>query len=255
MTDNGLSHTKRKSTAKKNALNSTDETKNGFLRKLQHELKTPIVGITSIGQKLQSEYDQLTDEERRFAVKAIGDNSERLNMLINNVLDLSRLSSGNVYLDCKKTDLSRLVHERVEYCAKLYGKSQNKDPKTFFKLDIQDSVQANCDEYYLTRVIDNIIINAIQYCQEGKITISLIADENRTIIFTVTDQGIGIPHDELDKIFEPFVVSSRTRTAQGGRGVGLAVAKKIISLHKGQIWAENCSDGASVSFTFSDSLN
>ena len=89
-------------------------------------------------------------------------------------------------------------------------------------------------------MFDNLIINAISYCKKGKITIDLYHDES-SVYFTITDEGIGIPPLELINIFGDFTVSSKTHTSAGGRGVGLALCKKIVEIHNGSIKAE--SDG------------
>ncbi len=89
------------------------------------------------------------------------------------------------------------------------------------------------------RTIDNIVINAIQYCKKGIIAITLKSTKNHTIEFSVQDDGIGIPEEDLLDIFNPFTVSSRTKTPAGGRGVGLALCKKVIDAHNGIISAKN----------------
>ena len=94
------------------------------------------------------------------------------------------------------------------------------------------------------------IVNAIQYCKQGTITIELKPEQNHTIVFSVKDEGIGIPKDELFEVFEPFTVSSNTKTPAGGRGIGLALSKKVIEAHNGQIWAKQNQDkGVTVAFT------
>ena len=98
-----------------------------------------------------------------------------------------------------------------------------------------------CDEHYIARTIDNIIINAIQYCKKGTITINLRKNQQEGVEFSVKDEGIGIPKEDLFEIFDPFTVSSKTKTPAGGRGVGLALAKRVVEVHNGTIKAE--SDG------------
>ena len=96
------------------------EVKNEFLRNLEHEAHTPIVGITSMGQILFESYDKLTDTQRRKGLEEIAKSSERLSSLVNNMIDLSKLLSLNYTLDKKEVDLSELVYDRLDYCKKLY---------------------------------------------------------------------------------------------------------------------------------------
>ena len=117
----------------------------------------------------------------------------------------------------------------------------------------------NCDEHYIKSTLDNLIINAIQYSQKtspfakregndkgsrnnieegNKITLKL-KKAAETVGFSIEDEGIGIPTRELHDIFGAFIVSSKTRTPAGGRGIGLALCKKVVEVHGGKIWAES----------------
>jgi hypothetical protein len=206
---------------------------------LEHEAHTPIVGITSMGQILFESYDKLTDNQRRKGLEEIAKSSERLSSLVNNMIDLSKLLSLNYTLDKKEVDLSELIYDRLDYCKKLY--LNGKELQFFTK--IEDNIKVNCDEHYIKSTLDNLIINAIQYSKEGNITLKLHKNSDSTAIdFSIQDEGIAIPQAELYDIFFSFIVSSRTKTPAGGRGVGLALCKKAITTHGGEIWAE--SDGA-----------
>lgn len=225
------------------------ELKNEFLRNLEHEAHTPITGIVSMGQVLWENYDKLDENQRRQATKKIAESAERLTSLVNNLINLSKLKNIEYKLNKTKVNLSHLVYERIEICQNLYIKEENKENLNF-DLDIENQLIISCDKYYITRTIDNIIINAIQYCPKGKITITLHNNQHTKIEFSVKDEGIGIPKDELFDVFGAFVTSSRTKTQAGGRGIGLALCKKVIELHDGKIWVEqNPSKGVTFKFT------
>ena len=231
----------------KKELTKLYEIKNELLRNLEHETRTPITGITSLGQVLWANYDKFNEEQRRNATKDIADSSERLTSLVNNLIDLSKLNNINYQLNKSQVNLTDLVYERLELCKKLY--IQDKDD-LWFNLQIEDELTVLCDEYYISRTIDNIIVNAIQYCKQGTITIELKPEQSNTILFSVKDEGIGIPKDELFEVFDPFTVSSKTKTPAGGRGIGLALSKKVIEAHNGQIWAKpNQDKGVTVAFS------
>ena len=233
----------------KKELTKLYEIKNELLRNLEHETRTPITGITSLGQVLWANYDKFNEEQRRNATKDIADSSERLTSLVNNLIDLSKLNNINYQLNKSQVNLTDLVHERLELCKKLYIQDKDKDD-LWFNLQIEDELTVLCDEYYISRTIDNIIVNAIQYCKQGTITIELKPEQSNTILFSVKDEGIGIPKDELFEVFDPFTVSSKTKTPAGGRGIGLALSKKVIEAHNGQIWAKQNQDkGVTVAFT------
>ncbi len=219
------------------------ETRNEFLRNLQHEAHTPITGIMSMAQVIDESYDEIPEGQRREAVHNIANNTDRLLTYVDNLIDVSKLSSLNYKLNREEVDLSSLVIERLHKCQKLhisYG-----DNAREFILDIQPKIIANCDRYYIKRTIDNLIVNAISFCKKGKITLKL-HKTNGSIEFSIADEGIGVPTSELMDIFGTFTTSSKTKTIAGGRGVGLALARKAIELHGGRIWAESDGDCGSV---------
>jgi Na+/proline symporter/signal transduction histidine kinase len=210
------------------------ELKYEFLRNIEHEINTPITGIVSLGQTLVDNYENLDDSQIRYGLETIAKSSERFDSLVKNLLNLSKLSSLSYKLNKEELNLSNLIYDRITICKKLY--LDNKDLEFIAK--IEPNITAYCDEYYISNMVDNLIINAITYSDSGKITIALINKEN-TIEFSIADEGIGIPEEELLDIFGAFVVGAKTKTPSGGRGVGLTVCKKIAEAHNGKIWAKN----------------
>lgn len=245
--DQKVDHLEFHAEVRKKELSKAFELKYEFLRNLQHEAHTPITGITSMGEALYECYDKLTDEQRKSYLKDIAQSSTRLNSYVNNMIDLSKLSSMNYKFKRESIDFTKLVKERAEICKKLYSDDKSQGKQEFI-LDLEDNVSGYFDKYYISQVIDNIIINAIQYSKEGKITIRL-SQTKGIIKFSVSDEGIGIPKEDLHNIFGAFTVSSKTKTPAGGRGVGLAVCKKIIELNNGVISAQQ-NKRKGVTFTF-----
>jgi signal transduction histidine kinase len=140
-----------------------------------------------------------------------------------------------------QVNLSRLLEESVRKCKKLYILKDKEEDRDII-LNIESNIKVSCDEYYIRRSFENLIINAIQYCRKGKIILTLARDKDdkkSNIIFSIKDEGIGIPEDDLGKIFEPFEVSSKTLTPAGGRGMGLTLVKRVIELHKGNVKVES----------------
>ncbi|NRB10299.1 MAG: hypothetical protein HRU35_01595 [Rickettsiaceae bacterium] len=211
--------------------------KNEFLRNIPHESNTPLTGVTSLVESLCISFDRLSREDIYSIIKDIEGSSERLKSYIGNIIDLSRLHTSKYEFKIAENNLSELIQERFYICKRLYLKKP-KAEKLQFCLHIEDNVIFPCDVTYITKVIDNIIINSIQYSKEGSINIYLKQTKDK-ILFKVSDEGIGIPENEMLDIFSPFIVSSKTRSLAGGRGIGLALAKEVINLHNGKIWAEN----------------
>ena len=233
--------------------------KGRFIRNITHEYHAPMTGISSMAQVLVQDYDKLNDEQRKVAAKTILDSSLRLEVFDSNISSLSKLNTPSYDLKLAETDFSQLVEDRVTLCRKLY---ENEEESTIYwqegpetrtrnwQLDIEEGIILNIDKYYLSQAIDNLIINSINYAKSGTIAISVKRDnDNEGIIFSISDEGIGIPPDELDEVFEEFTVSSRTQSFAGGRGVGLALCKKVIEVHGGKIKAESKRMGTTISFT------
>ncbi len=209
--------------------------KGEFIRNVTHEYHAPMTGIMSMAEILVDSYHKLNDAQRLSAAEVIFKSSHKLKTFDDNIATLSRLSKPNYQLKKENTDLSILVEERLETCRNLYT---NAKEQREFTLEITENLIANVDKIYITQLIDNLIINAINYCSEGNIHITLAKNKNN-IYFGISDTGIGIPQNELSEIFEPFTVSSKTKTQAGGRGVGLTICKRILEVHQGTIKAES----------------
>ena len=218
--------------------------KNEFLRNLPHEINTPVTGITSMAQGLHAAYDKLTKKQILSYLDDIAKSSVRFDSVTRNITDLSKLSSLTYELNKSDVNLSDLVYGRLALCKELYLE----DKELEFITNIEDNIIANIDKYYIQQTLDNLIINSITYSSEGVVTI-ILKKTGQKIEFSIKDDGIGIPQEELRDIFGAFVVSSRTRSPAEGRGIGLALCHKVINVHGGGITAE--SDGQKgATFTF-----
>ena len=219
--------------------------KDEFIRNIPHEANTPLTGILSLSDVLYSCYDSLDRKTLKQSIKDIVNSSDRLKTYINNIADLSKLSALTYELNKEEVDLSEIVRERPV----LYKKIFTDDAKQKFIFKVEDKLMVQCDEYYITQAIDNLVSNAVKYGEGKPITISLTKTVNNKVKFTIMDQGIGIPKDELISIFHKFTTSSKTRTPAGGRGIGLALCEKVITVHGGNIEAQSDGKkGASFSF-------
>lgn len=218
--------------------------KGEFIRNVNHEYHASMTGISTMANILRQNYDKLNEVQKKQAIDTIIQNSVRLEVFDANLSSLSVLSKKNYKLNLEPINFGDLVYDRVESCSKFY----DGDGKREFEFDIADQMIIKADKYYLTQLLDNLIINSINYCSQGKIHLSAGPD-NKGVKFVISDEGLGIPPKELVMIFEEFTVSTKTQTPAGYRGVGLALCKRIVEVHKGHIFAE--SDGIKGSkFTF-----
>ena len=225
--------------------------KNEFIRNVSHEYHAPMTGVISTAETLWEGYDKLSDKLRRSAAENIYKSAIRLDSFDNNIRDLSRLSNPKSELNITKFDLGQLIDKRVELCKKLYIENQDKENYQF-SVNLEVNIVVEGDEYYIKQTLDNLIINAITYCKKGMIKV-LLRKDIEFAKFSISDEGIGIPEEELDDIFGSFTVSSKTRTPAGGRGIGLALCKKVIELHGGEIKAQ--SNNGVTTFIFSIPLH
>jgi signal transduction histidine kinase len=177
-------------------------------------------------------------------VKEVYDNAGRVSTMVLNMLDLATLDVKKVDLNKKTINFSELVEDRVKNCRKIYLR----DKKIDFKLIIEPEILVYVDPNYIRQTVDNLVINSINFSQEGVITIS-VTKKNDMVVFTITDQGIGIPKAELADIFTPFKMGSNTESKAEGRGVGLALCKSAVEAHGGIIKATSHGEvGASLQF-------
>lgn len=209
--------------------------KHAFLHNLQHETNTPVTGVYAMSQALRDCYDKLNDEQRKNAIDAIVTNAERLISYANNLIGVSKLTSLSCNLNMREVNLSNLLEECIRKCKALYipkGTENNRE----FVITIKPNLKAACDEYYIRKSFENLLTNAVQYCAKGIITITLEKHEDN-IRLCIKDSGIGIPEEDLTKIFDTFTTSTKTHTPATGRGMGLALVKATVEVHKGTISA------------------
>lgn len=220
--------------------------KDEFLRNITHESNAPMTGIISMSEVLYSCYDKLDDKLIKRTIKDIVNSSDRLKNYVNSIVDLSKLSSSQYKLNKEAINLGELAKERTFLYKKVFSDDETKQE---FIFNIGDNFIVNCDKYYITQTIDNLISNASNYGRSKSIVIA-IKREEESISFSINDQGIGIPKTELLSIFAKFSTSSRTSTPSCGRGIGLALCKSVIEAHEGIIKATSSKDkGTTFTFT------
>jgi signal transduction histidine kinase len=208
--------------------------KSTFISVISHELKTPVALIKGYAGTLNREDAEWDQETVRESLAVIEEETDRLTELIDNLLDVSRMQAGAFTLEIGFVDLHLLAEKTVE-------KFRTQTSRHTFVLDFPpDLPTVPGDEGRLRQVLDNLLSNAIKYSPDGgQIRVSGRAD-NRQIYIAVTDEGIGIPEDEQENIFDRFYrlrsgVSERTK----GAGLGLFLIKAIVEAHGGWVWVES----------------
>lgn len=222
-----------------------DAQKDEFLDTVTHELRTPITAIKASSEILYDD-DDIPEELRKQFLKNIISESDRLNRLINKILDLEKFETGKQQIHLVKNSLDHTIVTALEPLQQLI---RNKNIAVHF-LTGTDS-QAWFDEERIIQVVTNLVSNAVKFCPEtnGQISIT-ITDTGNFIETSIKDNGKGINPEELDAIFDKFYQSTNQNIKKPvGSGLGLAICKQIIEHHKGKIWAENKENGAVFYFT------
>ncbi|MCF8233933.1 MAG: tetratricopeptide repeat protein [Bacteroidales bacterium] len=206
--------------------------KNAFLANMSHEIRTPLNGIIGFSSLLETELSLMENKELYEYANGIQKSGERLLHLLNNIIDISRIEANDMDI----TIDSCHVNEIIKNVAELYSFKAN-DKGIKFNTKLNDLPQAVADEVKLTKIISDIIDNAIKYTEKGFINVVTEFDEkSKYIRIIVKDTGIGIDQAYLDHIFEAFRQESLgySRTYQGA-GLGLPLAKRLTELMNGKI--------------------
>jgi signal transduction histidine kinase len=219
--------------------------KSTFTSVISHELKTPVALIKGYAGTLRREDADWDQETMRESLAVIEEESDRLTQLIDNLLDASRLQAGQMRLD--KTDV-----RMDKLAARMVKEFRTQTSLHTFVLDFPEGFPpVQGDEERLRQVLSNLISNAIKYSpNSGEIRVSGRFDDERVYV-AVSDQGIGIPAGERERIFDRFyrVDSALSRRTQGA-GLGLYLVKSVIEAHRGHIWvASDPGQGSTFVFT------
>lgn len=203
-----------------------ERSRNLMLSDIAHDLRTPITTIAGYSKALN---DGLitSDEKRKEYLDAIENKAERMSDLITLLFEYVRLDSDNFSLKKTKVDIAELLRENA---ALLYADVEEKGME--FEIDIpEESYEIELDKLQFSRVITNLINNALKHNEAGTvITLKMEKTENE-IQISVSDNGNMISPMIADHIFEPFVVADASRESKNGSGLGLSIAKKIVEMH------------------------
>ncbi|CAD7770876.1 Sensor histidine kinase RcsC [Candidatus Methanoperedenaceae archaeon GB37] len=227
-------------------LKRADKLKTQFLSLVSHELRTPVTPITAQLQMMLAGYFGEVTEKQKKSIEMVLRNTARLDRLIGDILDISKLESGAMKFVMAKADLNETVEHAVEI---MESNARKKNITITLKEDKIPEIVFDKDR--IAQVVINLVNNAIKFTDPGgTIDICLLNHTNYAIV-KVTDNGIGIKKEDLERIFVPFeqVDSSMTRKYDGS-GLGLSICKGIVASHGGEIWVESeAGKGSTFQFT------
>lgn len=210
-----------------NTLKNVEYLQKDFMRNVSHEFKTPVASIQGFANLLKDE--TISEQEKNEYLDIIAEESKRLSNLSTNVLKLSKIENKDFKLNIEEFELDEQIRKSILILEQQWNKK-----KINFDLKLKP-VKIKADKELLQQVWMNIIGNAIKFSNDnGKIVVSLKQTEDRKVIVEIKDNGIGIPQEKQERIFERFYQADKSHSSKGN-GLGLTICKKIISLHKGTI--------------------
>lgn len=220
-----------------------EESRRRMFVDISHDLKTPITTINGFSKALSE--GMIKDEEKvRKYLQTIYNKSNRMAKLIDDIFELSKLDSPEQKVDLRTADMVEVVRSVV---AEHYEQVEEKQMHILFESDAE-TLFMKFNPKEISRVISNLICNAILYNEEDTTITICIKNSDRIVTIEVADDGIGIPEHLNEMIFSPFRRGDHTRNSEGGSGLGLAISKKIIENHGGTIELINSDDEFSTLF-------
>jgi signal transduction histidine kinase len=227
----------------KNTAESANQLKDQFLATLSHELRTPLNAILGYARMLKT--DAIALDKRRHAVDVIERNAVAQSQLVEDLLDMSRISTGRIRLEPSRVAIATVLLDALE------GVRPAADAKRI-ALDIHLDPLAgvvNADRTRLQQVFWNILTNAVKFTGEEGAVVAILRSHGAHVEVSIADTGAGISVDFLPFVFEPFrQADARPARAHGGLGLGLAISKQIVELHGGTIHASSAGPGLGATF-------
>jgi len=219
----------------------SDRLKTSFLANMSHEIRTPMNGILGFANLLRD--PDLTDEQRDLYLKHIDNTSNQLLNIIDDIIDISKIESGQLKISNKPVRINAILDEIYSsFFHRIRGDAPGQKRVAF---NLNKEVEANdftivTDDFRLSQVFNNLIGNAIKFTKEGHITFGYTIKKNRYIEFYVQDSGMGIQPSKINLIFDRFAqVSDKVKQQASGTGLGLPISKSLVQLMGGEMWVES----------------
>ena len=227
-------------------LKDLERIRQDFVANVSHELRTPLTTIKGYAETL---LEGAWREEVAFQfIQVIGRHADRLSKIVEDLLTLSKIESKEFQLKGEKVYLSELIDDVLDFVKE----EAEKKKICIDAVPVTSSLIIEGDRNILEQVLFNLLDNAIKYGREGgKVTVSALQKDQREIEISVRDNGIGIPKEDLPRIFERFYRVDKGRSQElGGTGLGLSIVKHLVQTHGGKVWAESqLGEGSTFYFT------
>ena len=230
-------------------IDKTRKLKEEFISSVSHELRTPLTSIKGWSETLG--YEGISKEELDLGLGIIQDETERLITLVEELLDFSRLASDRIRLQIGNVNVAKLAKDVVNQLG-VKAREKNITLLTEFNTKERDIVEIQGDKNRLRQVLINLVQNSIKFTEEGGYIVVRLSQGEEYTTFSVTDNGIGIEKQNLDKVLEKFFQEDYNKS---GSGIGLAISNEIIKLHKGKMILESeKGEGTNITFTLKNNL-
>jgi len=219
----------------------SDRLKTSFLANMSHEIRTPMNGIIGFANLLRD--PDLPEEKRDLFLKHIDHSSNQLLNIIDDIIDISKIESGQLKISNKPVRINEILDEIYSsFFHRIRGDAPGQKLVAFKLKKGNDSNDFTIvtDDFRLSQIFNNLIGNAIKFTKEGHITFGYNIRDHRHVEFFVSDSGIGIPHNKIRLIFDRFGQVNQERTLQPtGTGLGLPISKSLVDLMGGEMWVES----------------
>lgn len=228
----------------------SDKLKSSFLANMSHEIRTPMNAIIGFSELITRK--TIPQEKKDIYAQYITSSGKALLNLIDEIIDIAKIEAGQLKINKSATYVNVLLNEIIEYI----NNEKKKNRKEHILITKNEAIKDInfcflCDPLRLKQILTNLLNNALKFTFEGLIEVGYIMPNNVTIVFYVSDTGIGLSDDKLPLIFERFRQADDTITRQfGGTGLGLAISKKLVEMMGGRIWVES-EKGKGSTFFFS----
>jgi len=228
----------------------SDKLKSSFLANMSHEIRTPMNAIIGFSELITRK--TIPQEKKDIYAQYITSSGKALLNLIDEIIDIAKIEAGQLKINKTTTYVNVMLNEIIDYI----NNEKKKNKKDHILITKNEAIHDInfcflCDPLRLKQIITNLLNNALKFTFEGLIEVGYIMPNNVTIVFYVSDTGIGLSDDKLPLIFERFRQADDTITRQfGGTGLGLAISKKLVEMMGGRIWVES-EKGKGSTFFFS----